>query len=394
VYYSLNSKDFYYQTTELIMNRRRLLIPFVVLAVFVTGVIFLGHAGDKEQEVSDTTEIIDTTNLEVATLAGGCFWCVESDMEKLPGVVRAVSGYAGGEEAEPSYDQVSSGSTGHREAVQVFFDPAKISYGEVLAYFWKHFDPTDVGGSFGDRGAQYTSAIFYHNEAQRKVAEASKRALDESGRFTKPVVTPIIQFTTFYDAEGYHQDYYKKNPARYKTYRFFSGRDRFVKETWGEEAASTVSKRDEVSAGSFVKPDDATLKEMLTPLQYDVTQNEGTERPFQNEFWDNKQEGIYVDIVSGEPLFSSADKFVSGTGWPSYTRPLVKENVVEKQDRTLFAVRTEVRSRLGDSHLGHVFDDGPEPTGLRYCINSAALRFVPKDKLESEGLGDFVGLFE
>lgn len=306
-----------------------------------------------------------------AYFAGGCFWCMEWPFEALPGVESVIAGYAGGAEDTADYKTVSTGQTEHREAVQVIYDPALISYSDLLETYRRQIDPTDEGGQFTDRGFHYTTAIYYQDEMEQAQAQESRQELADSGRFDNEIATQIVPFTTFFPAEEKHQDYYLKQSERYNQYKKWSGRAGFIDQVWG----------------------DTQDLSHLTELQRRVTQEGYTERLFDNEYWDEKREGIYVDIIDGTPLFSSTDKFDSGTGRPIFTKPISLDDVQDTLDTSHGMVRTEITSSSSDVHLGHVFNDGLNG-GQRYCINSAALRFIPREEMELKGYGEYLQLFE
>ena len=356
---------------------------------------------DMKKESSMEKSIMSAEGFETITLAGGCFWCTEAYFQEHTGVIDAISGYAGGSEQDASYLKVSKGTTAHREAVQITYNPKVISIEEILDIYWSHIDPTNTGGQFSDKGFQYTTAIFYHNDVQKEVALDSKKRLEQSGLFSKPIATQVLSFANFFKAEEYHQDYYKKSSDHYERYKKGSGRAGFVEETWAKDAAikfleteqTTSMKKSMKGEYNYTEEEIAEMLKNLDPLAYHVVAENGTESPFNNKYWDNKAEGIYVDIVTGKPLFSSTHKYDSGTGWPSFWRTIDDDSVTLHEDNSLSTTRTEVRSDAG--HVGHVFNDGPvEEGGRRFCTNSASLLFVPKEEMKSQGYEKYLYLFK
>ncbi|MBM4003646.1 MAG: peptide-methionine (R)-S-oxide reductase MsrB [Planctomycetes bacterium] len=367
--------------------------------------------GDARKGAGQTGESQSVREEATAMFAAGCFWSAQTDFEKAPGVIGVEVGYAGGKSRNPTYGNYSSG--GHREVILVKYDPGKVTFAGLVEFLLKHVDPVDKGGSFIDRGTKYAPAIFVATESERAEAQRVIRAFDEMKIYKKPITLPILQQAEFWPAEEYHQNYRLKNPLAYHSYRSTCGRDEFVAKYWGDRANELTlpgafpdsekndagetpsSDRTKKRWEDFKKPGLIELRKRLTPAQFRVTQNNGTETAFHNAYWNHHSQGIYVDVVSGEPLFASVDKFDSGTGWPSFVKPLQSENLVYREDRQESMPRVEVRSKHADSHLGHVFDDGPaDRGGMRYCINSCALRFIPKANLEREGYGEFLHLFQ
>ncbi|USN88788.1 MAG: peptide-methionine (R)-S-oxide reductase MsrB [Candidatus Nomurabacteria bacterium] len=360
-------------------------------------------AATSKPVVEDSPLPPATPNVQTMVVAGGCFWCVESDLEKVSGVISVVSGYSGGTTENPTYKNYGAG--GHREVVEVSYDANVVSFEDILIVTMKTTDPTDDDGTFHDRGDKYSSAFYYETAEQKEIIDNLIAEVNEHGPYDKPLAIDVEKRQTFWPAEEYHQDYYKGTLShlKYQYYRNASGRDDFIIKYWGiNDHRSDLPWRNQSTItnqsymwDAYKKPAKEVLEEQLSELAFKVTQEEGTERAGTSPLDKNYEPGIYVDILSGEPLYSSKDKYDSGTGWPSFTKPISEAAVTEHEDKKLFSTRTEVRSAIADNHLGHVFTDGPkDSTGLRYCMNGAALKFIPLGEMEAAGYGDFIKYVE
>ena len=369
--------------------RKSIILIIFVMVLIVTGCTDSG--GDKETSndkdiTKKINEIIereeaknigtnpndgvdyDNSDLKTMYLAGGCFWGLEAYMERIYGVADVISGYANGSTENPTYEDVSKKNTGHAETLKIQYDPARVSLDNLLDYYLLVIDPTSLNKQGNDVGTQYRTGIYFTDEKDREIIE--KKLEDEQKKYKDKIVVEVEKLNNFYEAEAYHQDYLDKNPYGY--------------------CHIDLRKANEIiiDKEKYKKPSDDFLRKRLTNIQYNVTQKSDTEQAFSNKYWNSEKKGIYVDIVTGEPLFVSSDKFNSGCGWPSFSKPISKDVVKYSSDNSYNMDRVEVRSRSGDSHLGHVFEDGPkESGGLRYCINGAALRFIPLEEMDKEGYG-------
>ena len=374
---------------------------FLVIALIFACLLFLtsegglsmagSNAGVRIPPNPNVGKTFDKDVLKDIYLAGGCFWGVEAFMARIPGVADVTVGYANGTTENPAYQDVCGGNTGHAETVHVAYDPSQVSLQKLLTAFFTIIDPASKNRQGNDIGSQYRTGVYYTNPEDR--AEAEKVFALEQTQYKKPIAVELKPLSNYYLAEEYHQDYLEKNPNGY-CHVNFEKLEEVAAEASGD--VSAFVKNDlRVDGSKYALPPKQELKKKLTDLQYRVTQKAATEPPFENAYYDNELPGIYVDVVTGEPLFSSLDKYDSGCGWPSFTKPIDPAVIRGDTDTSLGMLREEVRSRVGDSHLGHVFEDGPKDKGgLRYCINSAALRFIPVHELKKEGYGEYGVLFK